>query len=262
MNNRGASRVSNVKKVIQNPPPPKRKDSKTTRTKRNQQELKNNQNYPRNHISTGECDERKIKYFEDNEENNNGWVDDDNDDEIQGMIREMCHEAFHKKDTRNGGTRNCNHTKKSDSIMNKGSDDDDDKHINFKFSEYEINDHFASQLPSHRFTQLTESNSNNDEEDWNDHIDLKYKVRLEVECHVNDHLKSLHKTEFDMRMKFTKAKQQISECIRVLELHYDELGYKERQYFNKLNDCRKLILTQSQQHLNAEILKLDGTNDK
>lgn len=240
--NKGALRVTNIKKVIQNSP--KRKDSKN-RTKRNQQP--NNQNYPHNHVSIGECDEQR----KDSDENNNadGWIDEE--DEIQGMIREMCHEVFYK-DNRNGG--NCDHTKNSDSIMNKGSDDDD-KNMNFKFSEYQNNNDFVSQLPS----RLREPNSN-DDEDWN--INLKYKVKLQVECHVNNYLKSLNKTETDMRMKFTKAKQKISECIRLLELHYHELGYKETQYFNKLNDCRKLILTQSQEHLNTEILKLDETNDK
>ncbi len=86
----------------------------------------------------------------------------------------------------------------------------------------------------------------------------KHELLKDIQQDINHHLKSLQQTEDEMRTKFSTAKKKLHDCIVVLELHHEELCKKEVQYFHDLNECRKVIFSEAQDHFHAEIKKLEN----
>lgn len=171
-------------------------------------------------------------------------VDDDNEDEIQDMIRTMCGVAF-QKDFIND---KLSKSKSQSQMMNENYDfvHNDYQHVYHEFKGPNI--------------KIEDGSSNCIRSDIDLNVSLPYKFK--VESLTNHHLKSLHRTEVLMKAKFEKAKTSISDRIKVLQLHYHDLSKRERIYFDELNDCRKQILTESQDHLKFQIQMENGLEKK
>lgn len=198
-------------------------------------------------------------------------------DEIQAMIRNMCDHAF-QRDSQEEREKGCEDNEYSEVKAEDGRSKIDkqaqattslnETNRNFKPFQYEYNAH---DIPSFQlllndkisFINHNESDAHpaQGNEEQNKNIAFIYKLKENLELHVNNHyLKPLRKKEKNMQCKFDNAKKQIFDSIQVLQLYHDELTKKERQYFDDLGNYRTLICSEAQDHCNAEIQKVLNLN--
>ena len=215
--------------------------------------------------------------IDDHRKNNHGCCNDDID-EIQVMIRNMCDHAFQRdfQEEKEKGIGDADNNSTCDDSDGNAADEsnrrkecarktkslDENNRVGRLF-QYKYNAHNTQSYQlllndKELFINHQETQAN---QDRNQNIAFIYKLKQDVEFLVNHHyLKSLRKKEKKMHCKFDNAKKQIFDCIQVLQLHHDELSRKERQYFEKLENYRTFICSEAQDHCNNEIQKVLNTN--